>query len=357
MKREQGAFLAIGLVVVFAGAAAVLAGKGVGADGSVLSQGSKGWLAARRYLEERGTRVELLDEPIDQAPDREGLLVLVMPWQTAGWDERLLALDRRLRAGGSILVAYSGSGLPADDERPFRALGLDWIEPRGRPPLHPLRWRRFASEEWSLREPGEGAERIRMTAAERMPGPPEGATILLRTESGTAAAFSYPRLQGHVIVVPADALSNGRIGEAENLALLEGLRSLGSTWIFDEFHHGLAAATSPTGVRTRRAFDLYLLQLAFLYGLAVLAVVRRFGPAWTEPPVIAGSTASFLLGLATLHQRLGHHWQASTLLLDRARELDPGIRLSRREGATDDSSLLDLARRVAHAQSHSRRRG
>jgi hypothetical protein len=357
VKRGQGALLAIGLVVVFAVAAAFVTGKSVGADGSVLSRGSKGWLAARRYLEDRGTRVELINEPIDQAQARGGLLAFVLPWQNAGWDERLYALDRRLRAGGSILVAYSGSGLPVDDERVFRALGLDWVEPRGRPPLHPLRWRRFAGEEWLLRGVGDGALRIRLAAPERIPRPPEGATILLRTESGTAAAFSYPRARGRVIVVPADALSNGRIGEADNLALLEGLRSLAGTWSFDEFHHGVASAASPTGVRSRRAFDLYMLQLVFLYALAVLAVVRRFGPAWTEPPVIAGSTASFLVGLATIHQRLGHHAQAAALLLDRARELDPGIRLPEKQGATDDSSLLDLARRVARAQSHSRRRG
>jgi hypothetical protein len=353
----RGALLAASLVVAFGVAAAFVAGKGVGADGSVLSRGSRGWLAARRYLESRGTRVELLDEPLDQARLRAGMLVLVLPWQRAGWDERLDALDHRLHAGETLLVAYSGSGLPAGDAPLFRSLGLDWIEPRGRAPLDPFRWRRFAGEEWSLREDREGTERVRMAAPERIPRLPEGAAVLLRTESGAAAAFSYPRGQGRVVVVPADALSNGRLGAADNLALLEGLRSLAATWIFDEFHHGLTAVASPTAARSRRAFDLYMLHLVFLYALAVLAVVRRFGPAWREPPVIAGSTAAFLLGLATMHQRLGHHQQAAGLLLDRARELDPRIRLPRERRVTDEKSFLDLAGRVAHAQSHSRRKG
>lgn len=356
MKRRSGALLAVGIVAVFGLAAVVVTGKGVGADGSVLSHGSRGWLAARRYLEARATRVELIDGPLDQARLPAGMLVLVLPWQRVASDDGLDTLDRRLQAGGTVLVAYSGSAFPAADET-LHVLGLDGFEPRGRPPLHPLRWRRYATEEWQLRGVGDGPESVRMAAAERLPRPPEDATVLLRTESGDAAAFSYPRGRGRVVVVPADALSNGRIGEADNLALLEGLRSLAGTWIFDEFHHGLTAAASPTAARSRRAFDFYILHIVFLYVLAVLAVVRRFGPAWTEPPVIAGSTASFLLGLATMHQRLGHHQRAASLLLDRARELDPAARLPPEQEAADDTSLLALARGVARAQSHSRRKG
>jgi len=93
-----------------------------------------------------------------------------------------------------------------------------------------------------------------------------------------------------------------------------------------------------------------MLQIAFVYVLVVLAVARRFGPTWREPPVAAGSSASFLLGLGALHQRLGHQRAAARLLVARAREFDPRLRLADpRE--TEEADLLTIARRVAQAQS------
>ena len=81
--------------------------------------------------------------------------------------------------------------------------------------------------------------------------------------------------------------------------------------------------------------------------------------------VQTGAQAYVALAGRAFTQRLEYPAKAGTrgsetlrlFLLDRARELDPGIRLPEEQRATDDASFLDLARRVARAQSHSWRRG
>ena len=156
---------------------------------------------------------------------------------------------------------------------------------------------------------------------------------------------------GRVVVLPADALSNARLGEAGNADLLETLlRNLGPRWAFDEVHHGLAAAPAAKGPLGRAA-DLLLAHLVLLYLLAVLALARRQGPAWREPATVAGSAATFLLGMGALHHRLGHHAEAARLLLRRARELDRGLQLppdlDRQAASAGPRELVEIATLVA----------
>jgi hypothetical protein len=184
--------------------------------------------------------------------------------------------------------------------------------------------------------------------------PPDGAQVLFRDRDGRPAAFSYSRWAGRLVVLPASALSNARIAEDGNGDLLESLvAAFGSEWAFDEFHHGLVSpAAVATGTGATRALDLVLLQLALLYALAVLAVSRRFGPAWSEPRVVAGSAASFLRGVGALHHRLGHHRDAARLLVERARQMHPRVAFDEPEaGAGGDAGLLRLAQAVGRAQS------
>jgi hypothetical protein len=131
-------------------------------------------------------------------------------------------------------------------------------------------------------------------------------------------------------------------------------------WTFDEFHHGLLAPAD-AAAGSGRSFDSYLLHVAFLYLLAVFAAIRRFGPAWSEPPVIAGSTAAFLVGLGGLHHRLGHHREGARQLVDRAREIDPRLPIPpgtvEAAARADSKAFLSLARGIGHAQRHARRDG
>ena len=95
-------------------------------------------------------------------------------------------------------------------------------------------------------------------------------------------------------------------------------------------------------------------QLALIYGVAVLALARRLGPAWRERPPLAGNAASFLLRLGALNHRLGHHRAGSELLLRRASELDrrfaADAELVALAGRGDAASLVEVGRRVARRQ-------
>jgi hypothetical protein len=332
-------------------AAAILTAQAP-ADASSLSRGSRGWLVARRYLEERGCRVTLLDR--DPETTEPGVLVVAFPWQHFAFDEPPQAIDRHLQRGGTVLFAYSGQRYDGSEAAGARALDLHWEELSERPPLNPFQWRKYASREWSLApEPSHaaGVRPVRIDAPDRIPRAPKGATVLVRGPAGRPVGFVFARGRGRVVALPADALSNARIGKPGSADLLEMLRQdLGDAWSFDEFHHGLSAPPTPSETGPQRVLALYLLQLAFVYVLVVLAIARRFGPSWSEPLAASGSATSFLLGLGALHHRLGHHREAARLLLARARELDPRLLLTDLPEA-EGVDLLELARRVGEAQS------
>jgi hypothetical protein len=345
-------------VLLFTIAAAMLTEQPP-ADASTLSLGSRGWLVARRYLEEKGATVTLLDD--EPETPVEGVLVVAFPWQRLAFHDALPMIDRHLQQGGTVLFAYSGHLYAPFEEAIAARIALERqplsLSLSEDPPLNPFEWRKYASREWSLTlefedaQSAPGSRPVRIDAPERAFRAPKGATVLLRGPSGEPVAFAFPRAGGRVIAVPADALSNARIGEPGNADLLERLReTLGDAWSFDEFHHGLTPPPSPAERGPQRVLSLYVLQIAFVYVLVVLAVARRFGPSWREPPVASGSSASFLLGLGALHERLGHQRAASRLLVSRAREFDPRLRLEDpRE--TEEADLLAIARRVARAQS------
>jgi hypothetical protein len=161
------------------------------------------------------------------------------------------------------------------------------------------------------------------------------------------------------VLLPADALANARLANPGNADLAETLIGwLGKHWTFDEFHHGLVDPAAAAGVAPPLAYDLFAAHLVVLYLLAVAALARRFGPAWREPAVRAGSAGAFLLGLGRLHDRLGHHSQAAQRLLARARELQPDLALpdgfderARRAGAAE---LVAIARAVTASRRHAR---
>ena len=346
-----GAGLAALAVLATLGAM-VLAGTRAPGAGSTLSRGAAGWLVARRYLEAKGTDVRLIDRDPNTGDVRGGVLVLVFPWQM-GFEDGERAVDRHLRAGGDVLFAYSGRTPSGVEAGTATALGLGWVDAREAPPLHPVRWRAYAREEWMLVDPSASpaAPPVRIGAPRTVPGAPAGATVWLRAPDGRALAFSYPRERGRVLAVPAEALANARIREHGNADLLERLRrERPGPWAFDEYQHGLIAPAAAGSASGSRTLTLYLVQIAFLYLLAALAVARRFGPAWREGAPASGSVASFLLGLGALHDRLGHHAQAAALLRARARELDGRLVLPARPVASGPE-LLDLAREVGAAQS------
>jgi hypothetical protein len=354
------ALLALGLTALGAWA---LRGESLG-EASSLSPGPRGLRGARLYLEAAGAEVEILDRPLSEAPEGRALWV-AFPWRRLPGEGDLDALDRFLARGGAVLVGYSGEPFSMAESFVLERLGLVLSEARPRPPLHPFRWREYVSEQWRLAAdqglevaPGQSADAVLVSATRQLPTPPPGARVLYRAPGGRPAVFEYGRGKGRVVAFPAEAFANARLRAPGNAALLEGLRrAFGSGFTFDEFHHGFAAVPAEGDLHPQRVLDLYLLHVVFLYGVAILALARRFGPPFGERALLTSSTGAFLLALGARHRRLGHDAQAARLLVDRARELDPRLVLPAdllrwRVGGKID--LLDVARNVAAAQSSGR---
>jgi hypothetical protein len=324
------------------------------ARGSVLSRGPGGWLAARRYLEARGVRVKLLGQPLDPL-DHGGVLVTAFPWQQGLSPDAGEQLEEHLRRGGSLVLAYSGDPANPAEMVALKGLGLTLGEVR-KPTLNPLKWRRFSREEWDLRPaPGvQGGEPARVWAPRWSPKNPKQARVLYQGPGGEPLVAAFSQRRGTVWLVPADAFANARLGKAGsagNSDLLETLRRrLGDDWTFDEYHHGFTGRPLLETVAVGRTLDLILLHLTALYLAAVLVLARPFGPAWSPPPVVAGTAGAFLLGLGAIHHRLGHHREAAKRLLARVRELDRDFNLAgldRQAEAAGARGFVALAREVA----------
>jgi hypothetical protein len=326
------------------------------APGSTLSREAHGWIVARRYAEERGIEVRLLDR--FEAPGPDEALITVFPWQTPGSDDaRWLAGGHVLR-GGTLVVAYTGSAESAalPEESLFTDLGLSSAPTDlGRAPRHPLRWREAQEAEWPLL-PAEGPQLEEAARVRRMPRLPDArdARVLFETPDGRALVSIRARGSGRIVLLPAEALANARLSAPGNARLLETLiQLLPQRWVFDEYHHGLTAgpADAPGG-HSERAFTLFFFHLAVVYLMAVLALARRFGPPWREPLTTTGNVRSFFLGVGALHARLGHQREAASLLRARARELDPAVSLDLPppSDVVGDAAFLRYAQDVARAQ-------
>jgi hypothetical protein len=350
VTREQATLFAGALAVAALGVAAafVLGGPGP-ADASTLSRAAGGWLGARRYLEERGTEVQLLDRsPVDERV--RGTLVFAFPWQRYALGDIPGVARRHLDRGGDLVFAYVDTLDPIQDEL-AESLGLVWETRRPRPPLRPFPWKAYVNEEWTLTPPDGSGRPARVRAFRRAPGAPRLAQVLLQDSEGRAVAFLFTRGRGRVAVLPSELFANNRLSVPGNADVLERLRGeLGDRWVVDEFHHGLVAADAAGDGQGPRVLAYYVMQVAFVYALCALAVARRFGPAWREPLVSTGSAAGFLVGLGALHHRLGHHVQASRALVARARELSPHLGMPE-EPAYDGPALVALARKVGIRQS------
>lgn len=345
-------FLGLSLLVLLCVALVLLLGGPGEARGSALARGPNGWLAARQYLVARGVHVSLLGAPLEHF-EGDGVLVSTFPWQNGTSAESAGALENHLRRGGDLILAYSGQWGNPGELVTLAGLGLAPEEVR-KVTLNPVKWRRSAREAWSLLPAADapGALPVRVWAPRWRPEIPKEAGVLFRSSRGAPAIVVLRRYHGRIFLLPADAFANARLANAGNAGLLETLRrQLGDRWTFDEYHHGLIAGRQVETAALGRTLDLILLHLAVLYLVALWTLSRRFGPAWSEPPTVTGSTGSFLLGLGALHHRLGHHAEAARRLLERARELDSGAdlpaELDRRAAIAGPRELVELAREVA----------
>ena len=388
-----------------------------GGVSSTLSKGADGWLGLRRALQEGDRPTRLLKRPwhlitattattaaaeitsaevsseaeldFDPLDVDETLLVTAFPWQRGAGEDELRGLNDWLRRGGTVVVAYSDVFPGPWEGRVLEGLGMGGRE-RLRPaaPWSPISWWAYRTQRWTLEpEPAAGPlPRLELGAVDRAPLPPDGAHILYRrppledetsaaTKAGSAPSvrdpsydapamiFTFERLGGRVLVLPARLWSNGELLKAGNLASVEGLAGrLGvgadTAWCFDEYHHGSVDAALVRSEVDRLPWDLFFLHLGLLYGLALWTLARPFGPVWQERPAHAGSTAAFLESLGSFHHRLGHHRDAArrmrTRLLDlypRWSEDTPDLPTAAQADAVSSGrELVAFARRLASFQ-------
>lgn len=360
-------WLLVGLLGLGFGVGLLLAGRRLEGAGSTLSRGGNGWLATRLYLARRGAPPVLVDRPLAEVADGDGTLVIAFPWQGRVFDIDHQAVLAHLAAGGDVVIAYASDSIPSPAERVLlEGLGVDSdMLPRSAP-LSPWRWHAAASTPWRLRpaprwtaalragRDENGAAGLRLRAPRWLPELPHAGALLLHDDRVVAAA--WPMRRGRLVVLPAELLANARLREPAHAALLETLRGwLRAPWRFDELHHGFGVEDTQAAATGRGGgLDRLLLQLGLIYLVAALALGRRLGPAWRESAPIAGSAGGFLLRLAALHHRLGHHGAGAALLLRRAAELDRRLsldpELSGLADRGDAAALVEVGQAVARLQ-------
>ncbi|MEM9293364.1 MAG: hypothetical protein AAGD01_16895 [Acidobacteriota bacterium] len=365
---------------------ALLASSGSMAGPSTLSAGPQGWSAAKQYLELSGSRVELLDQPLEESlmrmrreaqgraleerateeyqesiepvvdklllragleeetPSTAGILVVSFPRRGDYDYEELYQLERFVRDGGTLVAAYSGATVDFEEWVFFQYFGIRLEEIRQEEaPLGPFEWRRWKQSQWRLQpaagSSGPGLRPVAMPIPLRAPWPEEPDQVLMEArEELPALPGQGPELgelalpavtvlhleRGRLVLLPSALWTNAYLFRGGAADLLETLRQgLQGPWYFDEYGHGLRVAEPGAAPISFASLRLFAFHVLLLYGLAVWVLSRRFGEAWREPRLRTGSAASFLLGLAGFHRRSRHHGEAARLLVDRVAELEP----------------------------------
>ena len=223
MNRRRGILFAFFLLFVIG--LVWLSGAGPQTTGpSSLSASASGWLAARRYLEERGRPVTMRDEPISAA--RSGSLVTAFPWEARLSMDEETAIRAHLSHGGDLVVGYSGDQRQTSETRLFQLLGMGIQRVRGDLPLSPIAWYRYRMEQWSLTRDGLASgdgPPVVVRAPRSIPAAPADARVLYRAPGGEPAIFLFQRGGGRVFVLPSDAFANARISGPGNADLLESV--------------------------------------------------------------------------------------------------------------------------------------
>lgn len=342
-RNTRSAIVVVLLVALITAVAIVSSSNS--ASSSINSVGPLGWRASAAILEHEGVHTVSLDAPLAELeaasegpsenaasqPSREQpTLVLGLPFQyaAASWDAQ--PYYRALRRGGTVVVAYAGNVLSLEESSVLDSFGLS-LQPRNtKLPINPFAARRVLrrGERYASSEP----DRAPLVAPilSFVPTAPSNATLLYEDRDQLPVAFSFRYLAGDVWVIPATALANAYIENAGNLELLLGMRdALGSTWWFDELHHGLVGNTDSeseaVSATRRRTVDLILLHSLLIYVLAAIAIGWRFGPPWPKQPSVEDSHRDLLIGMGQVHHSLGHHRDAARALVERIADYDPRI--------------------------------
>lgn len=266
---------------------------------SVFSSAPEGLRVLYRYLDESGVDVRPLQQ-FDVLP-RSGSLVVVgdAPLQVDLSDEDVTRLASWVRAGGRLVLA-GDAGVAVVERLGIAAAAARGsggeLRPRIRLPLT------------------DGVGRVAVGPDRAISGDPSW-VHLLGDDAG--AALLVTRVgQGEVVwLADASALTNERIGEADNALLALRLASVAQPVWFDEYHQGFArggSAFERLGPSVQASLALAALALAF----ALAGVARRIGPPVPAPAEQRARTLAYIDSLAGLYRRAGARREALATLRD-----------------------------------------
>lgn len=356
---------------------------------------AEGIQAAWMYLDARGWDVRTWKRSLRELPpDGEGVLVLAVPAARPYGTEDLDAVRRWLMVGGDVVLLLDGTASPGaggwqllegldvelgasweeepeKDEEAASGADVDAAPPGSLPagggtlelPEDDEALTRALRQEILL-EPTEdaidGPVHLRRPRVRVRADPDE--RWLLRSDDGRVGVRIRRAERGRLAVVDdRSLLMNGwfaRPGSGNPAAVESLLAALDADKgiLYDEWHLGIedAASAAPTDPSGRRALDVLLGHLLFIYLGIAWALGRRFGPVRPADPPPRTSVERDLRALGTLHTRAGHATALGQRLLDLAhrRARTPLSLPETFSGGPAD--LVALAREIAALQAEGR---
>jgi hypothetical protein len=256
--------------------------------GSVFNDRGDGLAEAALVLRQLGHEPIALTRPVRAS--QRGLLVLVAPDALSEAEAKHLlswvdAGNTLLLAGGATTSLHHELGvavLATDDDR-MLSVALD----------------------------GGGAytDGVRQVTVSRARGlRSEGGLALWRVE-GLPGALLLRHGKGRVLVLADPSMLTRRgLHRGDNLAFLANVADAhardGVVW-FDEYHHGVRAATGLWGFLAQHGRRLVLLPLALLVAVGFWSVAVRLGPAVPTPTPTQTDAVDYATGLARLYRQAG----------------------------------------------------
>jgi hypothetical protein len=297
---------------------------------SVYSEANDGLGEAAHLLRQLGWEPVALTRPV-QAAQHRGLLILLQPERSAAFGEEgglsdgdAANLLRWVAAGNTLLFASSRTTAL------HRALGLTVAEPAG------------AEDTWSAVDLAAGGaytagiERLSVGSAATLQGgglplwyvKDRPGAVLLRRGSGRVVVLASPALLSRSGLVRSDGEPRD-----DNAVFLYNIAALGARdgkVYFDEYHHGLRAASGFWGYLAYHGQRWALLPLLVVAGAWAWTWAVRLGPAVAPRRADSADAVDYASALGRLYQGAGaRRMLARTLVRDFLSALTKHLRLRR----------------------------
>ncbi|MCP3143360.1 DUF4350 domain-containing protein [Pyxidicoccus xibeiensis] len=241
---------------------------------TIANTGAQGARALYLYLREGGRTVESHAESLESLPTTARTVVLAAPQGRAVTQEEVLALDRFVQQGGTLVY------LSSRELGKHQAALEDWLRLETGP-LMPGSSRGLGSnladaggttaDVWLAVGPLRHLSALRVSQDRGLRMGHEDAMPLAGL-GGAAAVWRWPLGKGEVYVLAgADLVENRRLELLDNLRFWDALAARGPL-LFDEYHHQLAPP--PPLSRGIWVFVAQVLAVGLLY---VVARGTRFG--------------------------------------------------------------------------------